>query len=203
MSQKNKEKDDISIGNTSKIQPLISSQESKSRAMENFFRMRIIPRAWVWTNFPKFHPQPSSLCKKNRRKFDENQPISPPVRVAVANKMGRFFFVAEEWREEPRFHPLEVMISSGDEVWQAPTTSDHALGFFQASFWVYTMKATWKPKHEKKSRDVNECKFGTKKMKFAKPKKQHDHISIAFFFHWTGFLLRITLPKTKPLSFRC
>ena len=60
------------------------------------------------------------------------------------------------------------------------------------------MKATWKPKHEKKSRDVNECKFGTKKMKFAKPKKQRDHISIAFFFIGRDFCYELHSLKLSP-----
>jgi len=91
MSQKNKEKDDISIGNTSKIQPLISSQESKSRAMENFFRMRIIPRAWVWTNFPKFHPQPSSCAKETGGNLTKTNPFPPPLGLQWPTKWAGFF----------------------------------------------------------------------------------------------------------------
>ena len=124
------------------------SQESKSRAMENFRRFCIIPRAWVEKQiFQNFRPNLPAMPKKKWRKFDENQPIPPPARVAVANKKGRCFFVANEWREKPRFHSLEVMISSSDEVWQAPTTSDHALGFLSGFMLGAHPKTNMEPKN--------------------------------------------------------
>ena len=112
--------------------------------MGNFRRMRIIPRA---LGRKISHPTFQLCNKKKRRKFDENQPIPPPIRVAVANKKGRFFFVANEWREKLRFHPLEVMISSSDEVWQAPTTSDHALGFLSGFILGVHPKTNMEPKN--------------------------------------------------------
>ena len=125
------------------------SQESKSRAMENFRRFPIIPRAWVEKQiFQNFRPNlPACPTKKTGGNLTKTNPFPPPARVAVANKKGRFFFVANEWREKLRFHPLEVMISSSDEVWQAPTTSDHALGFLSGFILGVHPKTNMEPKN--------------------------------------------------------
>ena len=130
-------------------QPLIFKrhfcvQESKSRAMENFRKMGIIPRAWVEVSH--------KLNLAGMAKKRNNRNFPPDLRVFLRKKGCGFCWAtneidAEKWRDKLRFHWLEVMISSSGEVWQAPATSDHALGFLSGFILgVHPRKLTWNPK---------------------------------------------------------